>query len=1149
MTGPNAQQREAAAALRGAVLISAGAGSGKTRTLVDRFVNALGESGDPDWIPAAVDRILAITFTDKAAGEIAERVRAALNESGRVDEARQCDAAWISTIHGFCSRLLRRYALEAGLDPSYALLEGARVEILRERAFEDACRRDDMHAAAELFSTYRFDEVYSAVLGLADHHTTRPHTLALVAERGWPAERLLDRAIEVLGNAREDVRSCGDPGKQAAQLLEGCCETVDMLEALGRSQLDDTQLASEIWKTLERFNPKGHARAIKETVAQAKEHRAELIAKAATTALESKAAALIGLTLAFEQEYARLKSEKGVLDFEDLQVRTVELLRERDDVRRAVQKRFTLAMVDEFQDTNALQLALVSAAAGENLCTVGDAQQSIYRFRGAQVEVYRQHRAHMRSLGAREFELTVNYRSHADVLAFVNHVFQPLFGESYMALSSGREAGGVELPEDVPRAEVTFVKTERNSPPERGARLVEAHVVAERFAQLRDDHGFVPSDMVVLLGGYRHAQVYADALTRKGFSVSVVGGSRFFSAPEIVTIRALLAVIVNPAHEQPLATLLASEAVRVSDDALWEIGALRKNTGATLWEAVENAAESLRGEDATALAALVDAVDAARTTAGAVPLPELIVRAMERLDYDLVLAAQSLAGSDALANVMKLLSLASESEATGDSGPAAFVAALDARERYGEHTTPATDVASAEGVVQIMSIHSSKGLEFPVVALPELGATGATDRSIALWESDAEQATVCLRLPSSFSSTKNSSDTYSAGYARRETVEDRDARAEKQRLFYVGCTRARDVLLLSGAGAFSHEPDPDGPLAIDWVRNAVGQGLEPDGQRSLMELDDNGATCAVTMIDAAAWHDARADAGSAPPDAPASTIGEESRSIAQLSPTVLETSEGQATGQAAVAPRLSFTDFSTFDTCQKRYWVSRVLRMGSRVTSESSDPLVLGSVVHAALELHVTGVKLDEERLRAVAASMGLPGSRLGELRDAVAAFIGSQTAADLARHDSRAAEWPFLIPVAGEGGGFILVGSVDAYARSGDSALIVDYKTGRSGDPDELASRYRLQASIYAYAALADGATDIEVVFSRPQAVTSQGEPEEVRYHFTADDAGSIREDMVARHAAITQSAFPARDRWDRHICGTCPAFGTVCEMERSDG
>jgi hypothetical protein len=205
MTFPlNEGQERAAGTLEGPVLISAGAGTGKTRVLTERFVRAVVPDGADGWTPAAVDELLTITFTEKAAGELVERIRSSLRSAGLTREARQLDGAWISTIHGFCARILRRHALEAGLDPGFVVADETEAREMREEAFEEAARslHSSSNAVRELFALYGFQPVWDAVARIARMLDTYGLTAADIALEPAPdIDGLLAEALEFFGDA------------------------------------------------------------------------------------------------------------------------------------------------------------------------------------------------------------------------------------------------------------------------------------------------------------------------------------------------------------------------------------------------------------------------------------------------------------------------------------------------------------------------------------------------------------------------------------------------------------------------------------------------------------------------------------------------------------------------------------------------------------------------------------------------------------------------------------------------------------------------------------------------------------------------------------------------------------------------------------
>lgn len=1146
MPGLNSEQAAAARALSGKVLIGAGAGSGKTRTLVARFVSALDPAEAEGWPAAVPEEILAITFTEKAAGELAERVRTALFEADRPADARALDGAWIGTIHSFCARTLRRYALEAGIDPSFSVADTVEAQRLREAAFERACVRLREGGDIRLLADFEFDGVYAAASALSNQLRTRGLSASdLKVEPAEPIGELLGEAIGVLRAGRDAAAACGDTRAQATRLFEGCRDTAaELAELLGQG-LDDDEIALRAWRALSAFKPSGTAASIRDTAAEVKEVRAGLLPRMVAAAMVRHARELVDLTGLFEEEYGAAKRRWGVLDFDDLQIETLHLFEARADVLERMRGRFRLTMVDEFQDTDALQLALVEGVSAGNLCTVGDEQQSIYGFRGADVDVYRRHNEAMRRAGAREFELEHNYRSHPEILGFVNGAFEELFGDRLIRLEAGREEGAPYMPDDVARVRVTFVRTSGRGGTADG-RSAEAADLAERLRELRDDFGADPGDMVILLRSYRHADRYAAELAERGFNVAVVGGNRFLGSSAVLTARALLRVVANPYDDQALASLLASPA-GLSPAGLWALGTGRSRESGPLWEACGDETKDLGEHDRVRLSRLRLTVERARARSGVSGLSEVLLRAVEDLDYDLFLLSRGPLGRIEFGNLLKLAAMAEGFERSSGSGPAAFVEHLDAKERYGEHVVPAAVADEHGSAVRIMSIHASKGLEFPVVAVPELGSSLRSDSAIARWDVGGEDVRVGMRLPAQPGCTAESGADRSGLFARIHEKRAGEQRAEAQRLLYVACTRAREVLLLSGAGSLSKPADPGAASPIEWVRAVVGGEPAGDPERRVL----GGGAVEVRTIESDMPAPAAVDgSGSAVPDLvavraeDAAGAGNGERGGGEAgrpgNPDAAELAAGIA------LERMSYSDFGLLEDCPRRFWASRILRVGTVRVPGGPDPLSFGNAVHAVLERAGEGPAPPEPLVEAIARSFELEPARFAEVRQAVEAFARSRVAGRLADIGTTLREWPFTIQVGHSASPFVLVGTMDAYARRGDEALIVDYKTGTSGRGDELVERYALQASIYAYAALREGCGSVEIVFARLQDLDERGMPREIAYAFTAADAERIEADLIARYGEAIGGAYPSLAAEDAHLCGDCPIAGGLCDVPR---
>src|SRR6266508_1683675 len=338
----NPEQQQAVDA-RGLVFVSAGAGTGKTKVLVERFARAVCDEG------IDVESILVITYTEKAAGELRSRIRACLVERGRADLARALDGAWISTIHGFCHRLLRSHPIAAGVDPRFRVLDESQGRGLRGEAFQAALTEfcaDDDPARLRLLAVYRADGLRRMLTGV--YETLRSAGRELVLELG--ERRSLEECLEEFSEAArclgEEITLEDDPRPE--QLLD----------------LGDLRRRGE---------------------------------------------------RAASYEEARKSVEQAALD--ELAARARDLLRDDAPIRERAQLRFRALMVDEFQDTNRLQCELIDLISGDKMerFFVGDEFQSIYGFRHADVQVFRERRA----AAPQVLPLTQNYRSRPEVLAVV----------------------------------------------------------------------------------------------------------------------------------------------------------------------------------------------------------------------------------------------------------------------------------------------------------------------------------------------------------------------------------------------------------------------------------------------------------------------------------------------------------------------------------------------------------------------------------------------------------------------------------------------------------------------------------------------------------------------------------------------------------
>ena len=733
-------QKKCVDTLVGPVAVSAGAGSGKTFTLTRRIVHSL-ECG----FVSGIDEVLAITFTSKAASEIKSRVKGALKACGRSDQALLVDSAWISTIHGACARMLRAHALDLGIAPDFTVADEAAASDMLDAALEEVLgTENDIISPGDydaLFTEYAARQVGSVsaasvegmVRDIVIAAQSSPEGMASIvpAPSAASPRKLMARMASLAGDITA-VCEAQKPGKTRDAFLDGTARALEGLEA---TQQQGEEPSPE--QVLELFNAfpvpsrAFGASEYKELAAEAAQGYLSLMMEARLALAEPRMREVIDLSGRVFDAYRRRKHEAGMLDNDDLLTMASRMFSEHPEIAAEYADRFKLIMVDEFQDTDQLQVNMVKRMAGKNferLCTVGDAQQSIYRFRGADVSVYDRHLASVANTNeAGLIELADNFRSHVDVLAFVDCVFsQPsVFGRSFMSLSASRDSGRIDCPYQGsdPRIEVQLTTYPRGVASDT-ARAAVAQRIAQRFAKLVDE-GHSAGDMVVLLGSMRCADVYADAIREQGLSCVVSGGSIFGRAPEVRLAVRLAEVIANPKDTEALFEVLSSEIFALTADDFIDLstgldelrGIPRRrslDSGVSVCAAAENDASLTPG-----LRAAVRTLKKAAFRVRLEPLSKVMEGVLLDSGWLRRLEDEGAEGLARAANVYKACRLARDIERRKGSGPAQTAVELRAHIEIAKEA-PGSLSSKSGDFIRIMTVHASKGLEFPIVAVAEL---------------------------------------------------------------------------------------------------------------------------------------------------------------------------------------------------------------------------------------------------------------------------------------------------------------------------------------------------------------------------------------------------------------------------------------------
>jgi ATP-dependent helicase/nuclease subunit A len=1117
----------------GELLLDAGAGSGKTAVLVERFVRSVLEDG------IEVGAILAITFTEKAAGELRQRIRGRLLELGAFEQARASERAQISTIHGFCARVLRAHALAAGLDPAFAVLDEPAAGRLAALAFEEALEAlaEERTGALELIAAHGFATLRAAILSVHDELRSRgvrrPRLPALAAApEEAPARAQLRRAAAGLA---AELGAIAEPGRRVAQALQRIERCLALAEAdePAAAQLDALALPGGNGAALKTPACEEYARALAALRAVC-EHRQAARAHALLDELLER----------FGARYAERKREVAGVDFQDLELLARELLRDEALCER-YRARFQRVMVDEMQDTNAVQLELIERLAAGRLFTVGDAQQSIYGFRHADVELFRRRGERLAALGRRE-TLETNFRSRPELLGAINAAFAAAIGEGFRPLRPGREGGAAPSPEPVVELLIADKGADWAGEDALAApwRLAEARALAQRVGELIGSGAVRAGDVVVLSRAGSDLRVYERALEECGVPTYTIGGRGYWRHPQVIDLLAYLQALANPREEQALYTVLCSPLVGASHDALVLLGAAARARRADVWQVLREPGEALAGlagDERAALCEFAAWFAAERDLAVRLGVPELLERALQRTGYDLAVLAMA-GGERRLANVRKLMRLAAEHESHEGRDLAGFLE-LARRRAAGEPGGARESEAPVEGealdAVRLMTIHRSKGLEFPVVCVADLGRAPIRPAPLLRVGADGRFG---IRLSQPGSGRADPALAYAAlGDEQRRREE-----AEERRLFYVAATRARDRLILSGAARL--DALAAGGAPISWLAPAFvpelaslaseRRGVSAGGVAYRFVRPGEPACTAP----AAAAGPVAAAAG---PVAAAAGPVAAAASAAVLAPAPASAGSPAEPPAAARVPTLSYSALADYRRCGYRFYAERVLGLPPRAAARGGggtgglDAAARGTLIHALLE------RLDFRRpapptvaaVQELAPELGEEGA--SELAALVGAFAASELCARLARAPELAREQRFTLSLGRDRP--LVIGAFDVIARErGGRMLIVDYKSDRLGgrDPHELlAAAYAEQRLIYALAALRAGAREVEVAHVFLEAATRP-----LIASFTPADAGALDRRLRELVAPILAGRFPVAEEPHRALCAGCPAEAGLC-------
>ncbi|MDQ7844553.1 MAG: UvrD-helicase domain-containing protein [Armatimonadota bacterium] len=1089
------------------VLVEAGAGTGKTTLLVDR-IEALVSSGR-----ARLRDLVAITFTEQAAAELRVKVQERIER--RLHEARDAAAraryrqalvdlelAPISTIHAFCASLLRERPVEAGVDPGFQVADELTASLFRTEAWdrwlarqkeapvgalreaiEDGVALGQLRRLGDALLRYRDVVFPDAVPRSVGHRDVVPEDAAprdAAAPEPPPPDPLawLRRVEpELRGFIAAAETHCFDPEDRAARFLADLAQRLDVLARLDPVEARRTLLATvQLRCTYGRqasWAP-GVLPRIKDRLQVLQAELDDLRAACGHRLAAGVARWLQG----YVETYQDLKAQEGLLDFDDLLLRTRDLLRDHPEVRRAFQQRFAAILVDEFQDTDPLQAEVVFFLAEDPqapgapapawdqvplrpgaLFLVGDPKQSVYAFRRADIETYERAKTVLARSGTVEY-ITANFRSVQEILDGVNALFRqkmrrPL-GEAYqpdyvpLAPSqrtvrvTGPTPALVLLYPDVRPDEEPDAATLRRREAEGLAAFLRHQIDRGRWL-VRDpaarpaDGGETPvrparfGDVAVLFRGMGDVPLYEEALARYGIPYRVTSSRTFYRREEVGWLVNVLHAVEHPTDPIAVWGALRSPFFGCSDREVYELVA----SGGSLdyrarlpWEAPAPAPAPSAGADS----GFIESIDAAyRILRGlhrdrhALSVPAMVEKVLARTQARITFLLTH-QGEQRVANLTKVVTLARALEESGVLTFRAFVHWLRDMEEQAVDEAESPTVEEGDNVVRLMSIHAAKGLEFPVVVLADLGRGPGGQADPVVLHRLTGQVGVSLGRVEGWAVHTREYEALKDGQARRED-------AERLRLLYVGMTRARDALVLAVVpGAPERSLMADLREVAPWP---AAPGTANDG-----------------------WAMLRAEAFPRLPDDGAERHSAHPAGEAPAAPSTAERESWMARAASCREAAAEAEEVMTPSHQIDHDALGRLKRQGGRLESEPGGRR-LGTLVHRVLALLPPGRgDLAEAVVSYVArqmhASASMTAVALGMVRRGLSHLAG--VGVDEAR------VWR-EVPFAAVGEAATLVsGAMDLLAALPAGLLVVDYKTDHLPGPSRqvIDAVYRRQIQSY---------------------------------------------------------------------------------------
>ncbi|MCF0103984.1 MAG: UvrD-helicase domain-containing protein [Eggerthellaceae bacterium] len=1135
------------------VAISTGAGSGKTFTLTQRIAYAF-ETGFVEDI----DQVLAITFTEKAANELRSRIKFKLKGLGYKEQADKCDSAWISTIHGMCLHILKLHGIELGADPEATLITSDEQNKLMSAAIEEVLQRHERSSkndesdelVRQMIDEYRLvshdeydsDSIFAIVYKLAEISQSSVNglsSLKFYEAKKSPSE-LFEELLRLSKNIVDDLNA--EPNiSRTLQKLQ--VSYIDLLQDSG-----NYDLLHLTYKDVVRFcsNAKKPPKTGKNE-GQYKHNAVEYKLRYMRILQESTlahAARYMPVLVEFAEEVCEIyEAEKRAgfyFDNNDLIVNCYHALKNNPELAQAYKNQFKIIMVDEFQDTDFVQFAIIKMLANDdmsNICMVGDSQQSIYRFRGADVGVYKDFVENLSEESL--FQLSTNFRSDQNILSFVEKIFSQdrAFGDEFLKLREGRvmKKSFDRTPSynsAHPRVQLHISSCQGNTASKDERVRVSARAMAERFAKYAQE-GFKFSDFAVLLGGMNRAHIFEEELRRLGFPCVVTGGSMLSQSFEAHYMKALAKVIANPHESEALYTVLASPMFCFNTQDFMLLCDDHEDLDSAFFALAQGKAKELESKNSKIclLAKLI------HKYAGRVQ-SDSMVKLMSNICIDCGMFSRfeslGVDGNAQAGNVLKIIRIVEAIENDFCVNHLSTAGKLEAQLAYAK-LAPGSISTEQSNFVKIMTVHASKGLEFPIVAVAALKDSGSNksklwttriaeniysclgpgqilgDNNISI-SLDINSKTVLSALDekdkselANYIQNWEISGEYLSDYANTiDCFEEISEAQEEQRLLYVALTRAEEAVALYLDGSYTNSREglfiPD---SLPQILSDAIFGSDEDLKEVRTLYFDFGGTETGLLV-----HDFITEEFKTDFFAEEEASVEEEQSIVLYRPQ--DECEIKLENYKEILPscysysKLAGEKIALIDIPEDRDDEWGVTGTKVEASYDADKASEFGSAFHALMQFSAMSSALkeqpSEQRISLVAKQFGLDEAYLERLKKLIKSFFSSIIYKKIAGKEMSAEE-SFFFDFEMDACQNFFQGEIDLLLprESADDIEFVDYKTGGKVEEnmERMLKKYELQAKIYAYALLKVGYKKVKAKFIRVECLDAHGQPQVFEYEF----------------------------------------------------